>query len=37
MSTIEETLAERGTKYGDFTDHAKISQALKEVMSGTPG
>ena len=37
MSTIEETLAERGTKYGDFTDHAKISQDLKDVMSGTPG
>lgn len=35
MSTIKETLAERGTKYGDFTYHAKITQDLKDVMSRT--
>lgn len=29
LSTI---LAARGAKYGDFTDHAKITQDLKKVM-----
>jgi len=35
--TIEDTLKDRGTKYGDFTDHARISQDLKQVMMATPG
>jgi hypothetical protein len=35
--TIEDTLKDRGTKYGDFTDHARISQDLKQVMAATPG
>ncbi len=30
--TIENTLEERGKRYGDFTDHAKICQALKLIM-----
>lgn len=30
--TIEETLAERGARYGDFTDHAKLSQMLVDAM-----
>jgi hypothetical protein len=34
MSDIEETLKDRGTKYGDFTRHAAITQALKDIMSG---
>jgi hypothetical protein len=34
---IEATLQERGARYGDFTDHAKISQDLKQVMMATPG
>ena len=29
---IEQTLNERGSRYGDFSDHARICQALKEVM-----
>jgi hypothetical protein len=35
--TIEDTLKDRGAKYGDFTDHARISQDLKQVMMATPG
>lgn len=34
MSSIEKTLAERGARYGDFTDHAHLAQALQEVMHG---
>lgn len=33
---IEATLAERGTHYGKYTEHAKITQALKDVMHATP-
>ena len=31
---IDATLAERGSRYGKFTDHATITQALKAVMFG---
>jgi hypothetical protein len=34
--TIENTLTDRKAKYGDFTDHARIAQALKQVMVDTP-
>lgn len=30
--SIEKTLAERGGRYGDFSDHAKIAQDLQKVM-----
>lgn len=30
--SVEATLAERGNRYGDFTDHAKIAQDLQDVM-----
>lgn len=30
--TIDNTLAERGERYGKFEDHAVICQSLKEVM-----
>lgn len=33
--TIEATLAERGTRYGEYTGHAQITQALKRVMQNT--
>lgn len=33
MSDINETLHNRGQKYGDFADHASISQNLKDVLS----
>jgi hypothetical protein len=34
---VSATLAERGKRYGDFKDHAAISQGLKEVLRQTPG
>ena len=36
MSDINQTLQERGSNYGDFTDHAAIAQNLKDVMRSTP-
>ena len=30
--SVEDTLAERGERYGDFSDHARICQALKDTM-----
>ncbi|WP_205012742.1 DUF6378 domain-containing protein [Nitrosomonas sp. HPC101] len=30
--SIEDTLAERGSRYGDFSVHARIAQALQNVM-----
>ena len=36
MSNINNTLAERGSRYGTFPSHALISQSLKEVMQATP-
>lgn len=35
MTDIAATLAERGSRYGVFTDHAIITQTLKDVMRGT--
>jgi hypothetical protein len=35
--SIDQTLQERGKRYGDFTEHANITQALKAVMMATPG
>jgi hypothetical protein len=35
--TIEATLAERGARYGNFAEHAVISQDLQNVMRGTEG
>ena len=32
MTQIDNTLAERGTRYGKFTGHARITQHLKQVM-----
>ncbi len=34
---IEKTLEERGKKYGEFKDHAKISQHIKHAMKNTFG
>lgn len=31
-SSVEATLAQRGSRYGDFTDHARICQQLKHDM-----
>lgn len=34
--SIDKTLAERGARYGDFTVHASIAQALVTVMRAAP-
>lgn len=34
---IENTLAERGARYGEFMDHAVIAQGIKEPMWSAPG
>lgn len=33
--TIQDTLTERGNRYGPFAGHAYITQELKDVMHGT--
>ena len=33
---VNATLAERGKRYGDFTNHARITQALKAAMVDSP-
>ena len=35
-SAIDTTLAERGNRYGKFTGHAEITQALKDTMKAAP-
>lgn len=35
MSELTDTLAERGARYGDFTDHATVAQQLQDVMHNT--
>lgn len=37
MSQIDDTLKERGRRYGDFTGHAQITQGIKDVMQHTAG
>ena len=37
QDTITATLAERGARYGDFTDHARICQAIKTTMQYEAG
>ena len=36
MAEIDDILAERGTRYGRFDSHARITQRLKEEMVLTP-
>lgn len=35
LTDISATLQERGSRYGQFTTHASITQAIKSVMRGT--
>ncbi len=35
--SIDTTLAERGARYGDFTDHAILAQGLQDTMRCPPG
>ena len=37
MANVTDTLGERGARYGDFTDHAEITQRLMDAMTVTPG
>lgn len=36
MSDVAETLKERGSRYGEFKNHARITQELKGIMRGAP-
>ena len=33
---IDDILKERGSRYGDFRDHAEITQKIKDVMRAGP-
>ena len=33
---VDATLSERGTRYGTFTGHAKITQNIKRAMQDSP-
>lgn len=37
MTDLANTLAERGSRYGSFADHAEIAQHLQCVMRGAHG
>ena len=34
---IDDTLAERGARYGEFKDHAVIAQGIQDAMRAAPG
>ena len=36
MSDINSTLAERGNRYGEFSEHARITYNIKEAMHDSP-
>lgn len=36
MTDINETLQERGNRYGEFTGHARITQNIKRAMQDSP-
>ena len=33
---VDATLAERGTRYGEFDNHARITQNIKAAMADSP-
>jgi len=35
-NAVANTLAERGSRYGEFKDHAKIAQGLQDTMRAAP-
>ena len=35
-TSIEKVLAERGTRYGEFDEHAFITQSIKRAMVNSP-
>jgi len=36
VGEIADTLTERGSRYGSFTGHARITQSLKSAMAESP-
>lgn len=36
IQNIDDTLAERGSRYGSFAEHARISQSIKDAMIVSP-
>lgn len=34
--SIDATLAERGSRYGEYAEHARITQAMKSAMADSP-
>lgn len=36
VDNLTDTLAARKAQYGDFTDHARVAQALKEICRASP-
>lgn len=36
MPDIQETLSERAKTHGDFREHARVSQGIKDVMRSAP-
>jgi hypothetical protein len=36
VKTIQEVLQERGSRYGSFTEHARITQNIKRAMKDSP-
>lgn len=36
LPNIADTLAERGGRYGDYAEHARITQAIKAAMADSP-
>lgn len=36
MNDIAQTLAERGKRYGEFDEHARITQNIKRAMADSP-
>lgn len=36
MTDIKEILAERGKTHGDYTQHARITQAIKTIIGDSP-
>ena len=37
MTNINDTLTERGSKYGSFADNGRLAQELKQVLHQQPG
>ena len=37
MSDVGSTLAERGSRYGDFTDNSRVSRSIQTEFQSHPG